>query len=131
MATDIGTGTTLIVPSSSGTSASGAGVRDVRWSGIAYDFAESTDMATTTAKTFIKGDVYDPGTLEVDITFDPSVSFVFTATATTITVNWAGNTSNAWTASGFFTGLELNAPYQGTEVMGGTLTFKLSGVITQ
>lgn len=131
MAVDIGTGTLVIVPTLS-TSDSDAQVRDVRFTGPTYDFADSTVQSTATAKTFIRGDVYDPGTVEFDIAFDPSATFNWTATATTITVKWAGSTTSSdwWTATGFFTGATFNAPYQGNEVMTGTMTFKLTGVLT-
>lgn len=125
MAIDIGTGTLLTITGYT----TSAIVRDVRWTGISRDVAETTVQTTTGGRTFIPADTYDPGSLEFDIAFDPTSAPPFTATAATITVNWAGAGSN-WSASGFWTDLNLTAPYQGSEVMSGTVTFKFSGTIT-
>lgn len=128
MAIDIGTGTTVTF----GTSSFSANITNVGWSGIERPAIDTTHLGTTTARTFMPGDLFDPGELSLDIQFNPDNYPPITGAAETITVRFpipAGLSNGAtWVASGFMTSFELGNPLE--ELMTATMGVKFTGNIT-
>ncbi len=131
MAADIGQGT-YVTFGTALHSATGYKITGVNHGGISRAVADATHM-TSTAKEFVGSSIYDPGELSVEVLFDPSVKptadMANVATNQVVTVFWAngGTTVAQWTAFGFATGFEAGAQME--DMMSGTLTIKLSGVL--
>lgn len=105
---------------------------DFTWSGISRESIETTHFATTGARAFVPGTLYDAGELQVEILFDPEVSplTALAAAAETVTVTYADAApASTMAASGFMTGFEIAAPLE--DRMTATATLKLTGIITQ
>lgn len=119
---DIGTGTTI---TGSGQTAN---VLSISWSGISRPSVDTTHLGTTTARTFMPGDLYDPGelTVEFELKANQTWGTTLSAAATTITITFPDALD--WSASGFLTGLEMSVPLE--EMMTCTATYKLTGAIT-
>lgn len=125
---DNGTGASITF----GTSGISLRVNSIDWDGIERVSIDTTHLGTTTARTFIPGDLYDPGMLNVEVQFDPSTALPMLLVAETITLSFpipAGSSTHpTWAASGFITkykpGVKLEA------LMTGTLEIKFSGQIT-
>lgn len=66
---DIGTGATL---TTSGTSWV-ARINSIDWDGITREHVETSHLGSSEARTFMPGDLYDPGTLNMEVQHDPSV----------------------------------------------------------
>jgi len=101
----------------------------IEWSGIERAAVETTVLDTSGGKTFMPGDNYDPGELNVEMQFDTDSAWItaMTATAETVTVTWPDAETAA--ASGFMTGFEItNITNEG--VMTANVTIKFSGTIT-
>lgn len=125
---DIGTGVTL-------TFASGiiAKATNISWGGVTRPSVDSTYLGSSTARSFIPGDLYDAGELTIEFQLEPDVdwSTPLAASAATVTVAFpagGGGANMSWSASGFLTGLEMNTPLE--EMMTGTATVKLTSSIT-
>jgi len=109
-------------------------VTSVNWSGITRESHDTTCNSTTGGKTFIPGDLYDPGELQIEGYFDAedNPTTPMAASAETVTVTFplqSGQTTAAnWQASGFMTDYEFSAPMEGIIEFSGTLKF--SGAIT-
>ena len=119
---DVGTGATI-----SGSGQTG-NVLSISWSGISRPAVDTTHLGTTTARTFMPGDLYDPGELTVEFQLDSDQTWGTTiaAEAATITITFAD--AETWAASGFMTSLEASVPLE--DVMTVTATYKLTGAIT-
>lgn len=124
MAIDIGTGTTLTLGTSSWT----AEILNVDWDGIERPAIDSTNMSTTTARTFIPGDLYDPGSVTFEVQHDPADCAPIGAAAETLSVDWAGSTNTWSVTAAFITAYSAIGPLEG--MMTATVTFKVSGTIT-
>ena len=115
-----------------GTSGFTASITNINWDGIERASLPTSHLGTTTAHTFIPGDLYDPGEISLDIQFDPDDFPPISAVAETITVTYpltAGATTAAnWASTGFLTGASHIVPLEA--LMTGTITVKLSGAIT-
>ena len=89
-------------------------------------------MATTVARTFIPGNLADPGELVVEVNLDPDADpfDVMGGAAETVTLTFPNPaTSGAtWAASGFATAFEAGVPLE--DKMTGRLTIKFTGDIT-
>ena len=122
--TDIGTGTQL---SFSGFTME---LLSVSWSGISRETVNSSHMATTTAHTFLVGDLYDPGEISAEVHLDTTASMesCLTASAQVLTIKFLGDTSDTWSCNAFMTGFEMNVPLE--DKMTGSATFKATGAIT-
>lgn len=101
-------------------------ILNIEWTGISREALETSTMATTGGKTFMPGDLYDPGSLNVTIQFDTDASPPITSTAETVTVTWPD--AETWSASGFLTDFSVTAAKE--EVMEATATIKFTGSIT-
>jgi hypothetical protein len=127
---DIGTGAVLAVGS-----LFTADLLSIEVSGIARESIETSHLGTTTARTYIQGDLYDPGTVEVEYLLDSSnplgetPPILTTNTAATLTVTFplegTHTTAATFTASAFQTESGFSVPLE--DRMTATATFKLSG----
>lgn len=123
---EIGTGATITFSSSFF-----AKIKNINWTGIERPAIDTTNMGTTTARTYVPGDLYDAGELEVEMLLAAETAAPITGAAETVTVTLpsegAGSTST-WVASGFLTGFQWGAPLE--EMQTATATIKFSGAIT-
>ncbi len=103
------------------------------FSGVTRDTIETTHMATSVTKTFIGGDLYDPGTLEVEFqvpTDSPLTNMkvedimVVSTSTFTVTLTEGGD----WAGSGFMTDFNWNIPLE--DVVTGSFTLKITGAVT-
>lgn len=110
-----------------------AQVRSVQWAGLERVELETTHMTSTNGwKTFIPSDLKDPGTLTVELLFNPSTAPPITGAAETVTVTFpipsGGSTAATWAASGFLKTFDVTDPYD--DVMTATASLKFSGTVT-
>lgn len=119
---DVGTGTTI-------TYASGfcAEILSITPPGLSREAIETTHMGTTTAKTFMPGDLYDGGELGVSMAFAPGTTVPITSAAETVTVTFPDGAT--WAFSGFMTGFEATVPLE--DKMTGDATIKVTGALNQ
>ncbi len=136
-AVDVGFGTTIVF-ATTGFTANIVG--PITWSGVVRSALETTHMSTAGPganqignRTFMPGDLVDPGTLTMPIHFNPNTNIPIHAVPETITVSYPLVTGDAtranWACSGFITDVgsitvEMDA------VMTTTITVKLTGPIT-
>lgn len=102
-----------------------AEIRSVTWSGHSRAPLDTTHSATSGGKmTFIPSDLIDPGSLEVEMWFDPTDDPPIDQAPETVTVAWPGG---SWSCSGFMTDYSPTAPHD--DIMSATATLKFSGAI--
>lgn len=128
-AKDVGTGTTLGLSNSSWT----ADIESINWSGIGRESVGTSHLGTSGGRTFIPGDLYDPGDVEFVFHYDPDDRPPFDGVAETWTITYpipSGGSSGAiHAATGFVTSF---TPGQ-AEVDGlivASITVKFSGSIS-
>ena len=132
---DIGTGTTITF----GTSNFSSELTGLGWSGIARESVDTSHMGTSAAgateigqRTFIPGDLVDPGEISIELHFDPDQQPPIDQATETITISFplvAGDATPAdWACSGFMTDFELGVPLE--DKMTATATLKITGNIT-
>lgn len=80
MAADVGTGATLTL----GTSAWSGQITSISHSGISRPAVDITHLGSSAARQFKATDLYDPGTLEIEVLFEPSSDAVPYAVASSI-----------------------------------------------
>ncbi len=109
-------------------------VTSIDWSGIEAASLETSHLGTTVARTFMNGDLYDPGELTMELQFNPDAD-IFAAFAESqgnvvLTFkNTGGSAAAKWTAAGgLLTGFTVNVATE--ELMTATATIKLSGAVT-
>ena len=124
---DVGTGVTIAF----GTSGFAASLTSISVS-MERGSIDTTNTATTVARTFMPTDLIDPGEITFDLQFDPDVEPPIKAVAETITITWplpsGQSTAGTFACSGFMTAWEATGPLE--ELMTGTATCKLSGDYT-
>jgi hypothetical protein len=121
MATNIGTGT--LITFSSGFLAE---IREIR-AGFERAVIDFSHMATTVARIFKAGDLYDPGILEVDILYDPTKAPPITGAFETVTITHR-ETSLSIAGSGCLIGFDIGIPLEDARTA--TARIKYSGVLT-
>ncbi len=125
--TDIGTGTSITFV----TSAFDAEFLSVDWSGISRGSVDSSHLLTVDWRTFIPTDLVDPGTLQLEMAFDPSDEPPLHDDIEDIIVTFpipTGLTTPAdWHGDGFMTDFEFGVPLE--EKMTATSSLKMSGEI--
>lgn len=125
---DIGTGATI----NFGSSGFSAHITHIDHSGISRAVVETSHLGTTTARTFIPGDLYDGGTVALDLNFDPNDQPPITSTAETVTITFpvkAGQSSGASAQfSAFVSDWGYTVPLE--DKMTATITLKVTGAIT-
>ena len=120
---DVGTGASIAFSTSFLTP-----LLSISVSGISRPALDTTAMSTTTARTFMPGDLYDPGELTCELQWDTdsTPSTPLAAAAETVTITWPDSETMIFSA--FMTGFAINAPLE--DVMTATATLKISGPIT-
>jgi hypothetical protein len=132
---DVGTGASV-------TFSSGffAEIANLDWSGITREAIETSHMGTAAPsagefgnKTFIPGDLSDPGSLDVELHFNPDTIPPIDGAAETVTLQFAasdGDTTGAsWAGSGFLTDCGAAIPLEDKMTMSATIKF--TGNITR
>lgn len=116
-----------------------AEVLNIDWSGISRESIDTTHFGTTQAsagefgsRTFIPGDLSDPGELSVEMHFNPDDDVPIESVAETVTLTFdlvAGDTTPAnWEGTGFMTSFDVGMPLE--DKMTATAVIKFSGNIT-
>lgn len=119
---DTGLGTTIAFSSSFL-----ARVQSMEISGIERAELESTTMASTAGgKTFLPGDLYDPGEMTVEMQFDTDAAPPITGAAETVTITWPD--LETWACSGFLKSISVNVTPE--EIMTATAVIKFTGAWT-
>lgn len=122
---DTGIGTTITF---TGSTAFIANVLTLSWDGISRPALDTSHLGTSTWRTFIPGDLVDPGSLAIEMQFEAANAPPITATANTVTINFpGGGTTNDWSATGFLTDFAINVD-EGIQTA--TANLKLSGTVT-
>ena len=124
---DLGTGTILIFAGIT------VDLTSVAMTGISRESIETTHLGSTPTKTFIPGDLYDPGSIEVEFQLD-TTGPVTTMDIETIMADpsqsWtiAVGSLATWTGSNAFTtDFSWNLPVE--ELATGSFTLKITGDI--
>ena len=124
---DLGTGTILTFANIT------MNLTSVAMTGISRESIETTHLGSTPTKTFIPGDLYDPGSIEVEFQLD-TTGPVTTMDIETIMADpsqsWtiAVGSLATWTGSNAFTtDFSWNLPVE--ELATGSFTLKISGAI--
>ena len=128
MAIQVGTGATLTF------SGVVVNLTSIAMTGMSRESIETTHLGTSGARTFLEGDLYDPGSIECEFQLDdaPNASaadveaFLQLANAN-FTVKMA-TSQGQWTGNAFATDVSWNLPLE--ELATGTLTLKIVGDIT-
>jgi len=124
---DIGTGTVVTFGTSSWSPQS-VEVDPVSFSRPALD---TTHLGTTTARTYMAGDLYDGGEMTMRGHFDPAASLPpIDQAAETITIDFSGAGAGTfeYSGTGFMTAFDATAVEE--NVMSFTATIKWTGAIT-
>ena len=126
---DVGTGATVEFL----TSSFSASIMSVSHSGISRPAIDTTHLGTSTARTFIPGDLYNPGQLVLSIEFDPNDNIPISAAAETIRLTYplrSGQSVAAKvSATGFITDASRTVPLE--DKMTSEITIKFSGPLTE
>lgn len=109
-----------------------AWITDVNPASMRREALETTNSATTTARTFTPEKLVNYGDLRVTMQFDASKDPPIEGAAESITITFpmaAGATTAAnWTGTGFMTAYEPTVPING--IMTATATIKWTGAVT-
>lgn len=127
--TDVGSGATLAF----GTSGFTANIISMSWGGIDRESIATSHLLTVGGRTFIVGDLHDPGDLTVEIQYDPNDRPPFDGAAETITLTYPIPSGGSTGATHAATGFVMNWVPGQLDVDGlmiSTLVIKFSGSIT-
>ncbi len=128
MATDVGTGTTITLTGIDTTLL--ADITSIEWSGWSIESVETTNMGTSTGRTYISADLYDPGEITIEGHFDSTQDLPTFGTSAAIVVSFAGvGTADRWTVNGFLTEFSISDPLE--DVMIFSATMKATGAVTK
>jgi hypothetical protein len=109
-----------------------AWITDVNPSSMRREALETTNSATTTARTFTPEKLVNYGDLRVTMQFDASKDPPIESAAEAITITYpmasGATTAASWTGTGFMTAYEPTVPING--IMTATATIKWTGAIT-
>jgi len=104
---------------------------NIQSQGIAWTSLDSTHLGTTNARTFVRGDLYDPGTITLNFFTDPQQldTLLACASSETITITYPDTGAATEASSGFIQQIDpSNSEVEG--LITGSLTIKRTGVIT-
>jgi len=129
MPVDIGTGASIAF----GTSSFTANITSITpVSGAERPAIDTTHLGTTTARTFVPGDLVNWGELEVELQFDiddrPPIDQVAETITITFPLSALGATAATLAGTGFMTNFGAEVPLE--ELMSGSYTVKWSGNLT-
>lgn len=124
MAVDLGTGTTI---TASGFTAT---VLSVNGPSFSRSVHNTSHLGTTTAHTFIPGQLYDAGEISLTIQHTGAETIPMTAAATNWVIDWGGS-GNTDTVSGFLTAYTPSSEGGESEsIMTADITIKCTGAIS-
>lgn len=123
---DLGFGTTITFGTSGyGAVSTTAELLSVTGDNFTFEAVDTTHLNSTTARSFIRSDLYDPGTYSFEMHFDPSLTPPSGTASETYTITFPDSTT--WACSGFMTGYNFGTS---EDKMTLTMEVKLTGVIT-
>ena len=104
-------------------------VTSIQSQGITWAALDTTYLGTTTAKTYKRGDLYDPGTITISFLADPDdFNELLASSATeTITITYPSGATEA--SSGFISSIDP-ATAEVDNIVSGSLTIQRTGAIT-
>lgn len=121
---DVGTGATMTF----GTSSYAVEITGINLSGVSRAVIDTTHLGTTGARTKRPGDLYEPGTIQCEIHWDPDEQPPITGAEETVTLTFpieAGNSSGAsLAATGFISEFSAAVPLE--DKMTGSYTVQLA-----
>ncbi len=122
-----GTGATITF----GTTGVSLEATSIQSAGIAWSSIETTHLGTATAKTFMRGDLYDPGTVNVNFNTDPDSldTLIGAAASETITITYTDTPAATEASTGFIMSIDPST-HEVDSVVSGSLTVKRTGAIT-
>jgi len=122
----IGTGNASTI--AFGTSSFSANVTSIGGTEQTRDAIEDSHLGTTSQKTYIAGDLYEPGEFELEFQWDPAFTTFppIAAVAETITITFQSTGGGTLAGSGFLTAAS-GPTVANNELMIGTATVKWDG----
>ena len=106
-----------------------AQIQNINWSGITRESFPTSHAGTTTGKTYVEADLFDPGEISVDLLFAAQTRPPIDNASETLTLTFQGGTT--WAATGFMTSFEFTgASGESADLMTATSVIKFSGDIT-
>ncbi len=115
-----------------------AQILECSWDGITVPSIDTTHFGSSAGngtntfggRTFMAGDLADPGSLKVKIHFNPDTAIPVHLAAASLTLTIAGSATPAtWACSAFFTDFGFSMPLE--DKMVADCTLKFSGVLTK
>jgi len=105
-------------------------IQSISHSGVTREVSDTTTFGTAGGRTFEPSDVYDLGSLSVDILFDPEVTpNVIGGAAEAVSVAYSNANASTWNCTGFMTDFTINAADVDSRVTA-SATLKLTGNLT-
>ena len=106
-------------------------LQGLRWTGLSRPALDVTTFASTNARDYEPGALYDPGELVGEILFAPATTppVVSGTAAEVVTVVFSDSGAANWVLNGFATNLDIDASSDSERVTG-TVTVKLTGDLT-
>ena len=110
------------------------GLTSISMSGMSRESIETTHLGISGGRTFLEGDLYDPGSIECEFILDDApltsvadvnVLLLLGAAGFTVTMDTG---QGKWTGTAFATDLSWNFPLE--ELATGSVTLKITGSIT-
>ncbi len=120
---EIGTGTSITFESGFF-----AEILDITGPSMERPAIDTTHMGTTNARTFVPGDLYDGGELQVELAFAPGTFPPIGQAASAFTITFPDSAASEWSGTGFLTSAENAIPLE--ERMTQSCTLKITGVIS-
>jgi hypothetical protein len=121
-----GTGATITF----GTTGVSLEANSIQSQGIEWASIEDTDLGNTTAKSFLRGDLYDPGTITVGFNWTSDLDDLLSSSdSETITITYPNTDSSTEASDGFIQSIDPSTLEVDT-LATGTLTVKRTGPIT-
>jgi hypothetical protein len=122
-----GTGATITF----GTTGVSLQATSIQSAGISWASIDTTYLGTTTAKTYIRGDLYDPGTITVNFLTDPDSldTLIGCAASETITITYTDTPAATEASTGFVMSIDPST-HEVDTVVSGSLTVKRTGAVT-
>lgn len=122
-----GTGATVTF----GTTGVSLEATSIQSAGISWAALETTYLGTTTAKTFVRGDLYDPGTITVSFNTDPDTydDLIGCSDSETVTITYTDTPAATEAATGFITNFDPST-HEVDQIVSGSVTVKRTGAVT-
>jgi hypothetical protein len=122
-----GTGASLTL----GTTGASLLCTSIQGQGISWASVETTYLGTTNAKTFVRGDLYDPGTISVTFLNDPELmdTLINCAASETVTITYPNTNATTEASTGFITNID-SGNLEVDTISTGSLTLKRTGAVT-